>query len=155
MIEPIKIKGVYKFILKEQGKPDKVQISENMIMRSPLYNLINTFLGYTSDLSVQRCAVGTGTSAVLVTDTKLASEYYRVYRSDLYRDSYTLFSEYIFLKSEANTTLTEAGIFLNSATCTATADTGDLWSRVLISPAIVKTSAQELVVQYTNVFSRG
>lgn len=152
--EPLKIKGIYKFIIKEAKKPDKIWTQENMIMRSPLYSLINNFLGYMEDLSLQRCAVGTGTAAVLVTDTKLAAEYYRVYRTDLYRDSYTAFSEYIFTKAEANTTLTEAGIFLNATTCTAAADSGTLWSRVLLSPAIVKTSAQELVIQYTNIFSR-
>ena len=153
--EPLKVRGTYKFILKEAKKPDIVQVQDNMIMRNPLYSLISDFLGIYTDLSIQRCAVGTGTTAVLATDTQLAAEYYRVYRTDLYKDGYTMFSEYIFLKSEANTTLTEAGIFLNATTCTATANTGTLWSRVLLSPAIVKTSAQELVIQYTNIFSRG
>lgn len=153
--EELGIKGIFRFILKEAKKHDIVQVQENTIMKLPLYGLINTFLGYAVDLSVQRCAVGTGTTPVLVTDTILDAEYYRVYRTDLYRDSYTMFSEFIFTKSEANTTLTEAGIFLNAATCTSSPDTGTLWSRVLLSPAIVKTSAQELVVQYTNIFSRG
>jgi hypothetical protein len=155
IIEKLIVKGNYKFILKETGKPDIVRRVDNMIMRSPLYAMINTLLGYTPDLSVQRCAVGTGTTAVAVDNTQLAAEYARVYRSDLYRDGYMLFSEFVFTKSEANTTLTEAGVFLNAVTCTATANTGDLWSRVLLSPAIAKTSAQELVIQYTNVFSRG
>lgn len=146
-----KLKGHYKIIVKDYGKVIKEIDIDNTIMKLQCYELADVLLGSAGDLEFRYCAVGTGTTAVTVNDTVLDTEIFRTYRGALTRDNYRVFAEFNILKGEANTTLNEIGIFCSS-TATSSADTGKLWSRVILSGGLVKTSSMEILIQYTVEF---
>lgn len=154
MKNDLNLKGMFHVKHFRKGKLINERKIYNTMMRDSVYLLIGALQGATPNLEIKYCAVGTGTTAVSSLDTLLDTEYFRTYKAGLNRDGYLLLADFTFTKAEANTTLNELGIFCGT-TATVTVDTGTLWSRQLLNPPIVKTSDDELVVQYSVNFIRG
>lgn len=87
-------------------------------------------------------AVGTGSGTPAATDTALFTELARVQLSYNYRSTATTTLDFFFTSSQANGTLTEAGVFLGAS---GTAGSGSLLSHALITQ--VKNSTETLTVE--------
>lgn len=150
MIEKITLKGQYKIIVFEDGKIVNKIIIDNAIMKLQAYQMADILQGSTGDLELRYCAIGTGTNPTTINDTKLQTEYFRVFRGALARDGYKVIAEFNFLKSEANTDWKEIGVFCGT-NATSTVNAGKLWSKAGIT--LNKTSSQEVLVQYSVNFT--
>jgi ABC-type proline/glycine betaine transport system ATPase subunit len=149
--ESLKLKG--RIELLENG--EIVRAMDNMIMYTPFYNIIKMFINFAApDVYLKYCAVGTGTTTVTQNDTQLATELARIYYTNLYLSGFQLISEFTFTKAEAIGALAEVGFFVG-ATATATANTGTMWSRALISPVYTKTADKELTIRRIDQWSKG
>lgn len=119
--------------------------SPNMIVNGGLAEIANLLIGTTTSLPVY-IALGTGTTAVSVSQTALGSGDPTTWRSIAAKTKYSTYIasyETIYTTTQANGTWSEIGLFSNA---TATAFTGVLFARALIS--VTKTSSQTLSVSW-------
>jgi hypothetical protein len=94
------------------------------------------------------CAVGTGIATPTISGIKLSAELARKFISPTTTsiDNSAIIQAF-FIKSEANGTLTELGMFGEEAT--ATADTGTMFQWISILPNIVKDNTQTMLITST------
>lgn len=92
---------------------------------------------------VNKVALGSGTTAPANADTTLATEVYRNNAASLTYSSNIAYITGFFTAAETSGTYGEAGLFIDG---TATANTGQLLSRALIS--VTKTATQTLTVDW-------
>lgn len=110
-------------------------------------------MGFTGSNTIQinYVAVGTGTTAPTVNDTKLAAEAYRVPPAGYTLGSNGVISMNGFIDTAyANVSISELGLFgsMTGNTATGTANTGVLLARGLWSPAFVKTNADTISLPF-------
>jgi hypothetical protein len=118
------------------------QEHRNLVVSGGL-NLIRDLLDGDSVAGLTHFAVGTGTGAVSSTQTTLGTEVFRDSVSQRTSNAQQLVVSYYLASGSANgNTLSEAGLF-NDAT------TGTMFARVLLSPAVVKTSAVAVTLNWT------
>lgn len=107
-------------------------------------NLMMNLLAGDSTSNVTHMAVGTGTTAVVATDTALETEVLRKTFQDHTNDSTnhnTVYEMWISSTEANGDTLGEVGIF-NAASA------GDMLCRTVLGTTIAKTSSLEVLVQY-------
>lgn len=150
MSNNLKIKGIVQLL--EDGVV--VREMENAIMDSPFTDIMDMMRGsafVAADYELEYCGVGNDNIAVTTSDTILGNEIKRVLYTNRYRSGFQNIYEFVFLKADANDTLKEIGFFLNG---NISVDTGKLWSRVLINPPYVKTSAKELTIRRVETWQK-
>ena len=125
----------------------------NMIMQN-YYNLIFKFLNTDNEavdcdaLTINRVALGTGTTAVTSADTKLATEIYRKAPTTKTRGLSSFVTKVIIGAPEAVGDIKEIGLFAKG---TDDADSGTLLSRLLIDKQ--KTALLQWTILYSYVLS--
>ena len=142
----IHFKGIYRLF--EDGK--LVREQENLVVNSGFDILLKNLAGTQSvveTLEIQRLAVGTGSNAVSASDTQLQTEIDRNAVTSFTVTTNTITARVDFSASESVGTLTELGVFVNT-TATDTADSGVLFSRVLLDSAYGKASTKTLTVEW-------
>lgn len=131
----------------------KVTRYKNMIMQS-YYDLIFKFLNTDNEsvdldaFTINRVALGTGTTAVTSTDTKLAAEIYRKLPTTKTRGNSSFVTKVIIAPADAVGNIKEIGIFAKG---TNTADSGTLLSRLLIDKQ--KTALLQWTILYSYILS--
>ena len=148
--ENINISGVYQFI--QDGKI--IATVKNQLIKERIRTMKNLLIGYShDDIQIMYCALGTGTTPATEDDEKLETEGARIYRTNLYGQSNLMISEFTFTASDGIGTWTEVGIFNGINVATSSADTGYLFSRAIITPAITKTSGKELTIRHVTTWN--
>lgn len=103
-------------------------------------NLIRDFLYGDSLTGLTHFALGTGATTPSAANEQLDTEVHRGTFTNRSKEAGKLIVRYFLGTSDANgNTLTEAGLFGNGAT--ATADSGTLYARTLLSTSIEKDSS--------------
>ncbi len=145
-IDTLQPKGYVRVkVINEDGTVASSYEFKNQIVTAG-HNLLRDFLKGNTVTGIGYVALGTGTTAVANTDTKLYAEVYRTTLTDIAVEDGILHL-YFFVPSAAiSGTFTELGLFANGAT--ATLNTGTLFSRTVPSTAISKTSLQALTIQW-------
>jgi hypothetical protein len=105
-------------------------------------NLISQLCTGASTAYFTYCAVGSGTNAVLATDTTLQSELGRVAVTSAYAVTNTAHFDTFFSTSQGNGTWNETGIF-NAAS------SGVMGSRKLLGSSFAKSSSNTATVSWT------
>jgi hypothetical protein len=152
--EKIGQKGIYNFFSINPKTKEKTHLAtiNNLITNLALDNWANALRGYhTYSNTIFYLAIGNDNSAVSASDTQLGNELYRVpvvsYNVSVTKQCVTDF----FITDQGFVgQIEEVGIFTND-TATATANTGDMLSRVLWSHN--KTNSEEILIQRTDIFS--
>ncbi|MEI7510601.1 MAG: hypothetical protein WCJ84_00405 [Candidatus Peregrinibacteria bacterium] len=97
-------------------------------------------------------AVGTGSSAPASGDTQLGTEVYRATITSQSRVGNVIYNTlFIGLSSANGYTISEFGLFSGSAS--GTANSGTIFSRILVSPTFSKTSAKTMTIDTSHTFS--
>ena len=118
------------------------QTHHNLVVNAGL-NLIRDLLDGDAVNGLTHFAVGTGTAAVLATDTTLGNEVSREAVTLRTSNAQELVISYYLASGTANSnTLSEAGLF-NAASA------GTMFARVKLSPTIAKTSAIAVTFTWT------
>jgi hypothetical protein len=126
----------------DTGQIIATQEHHNLVVDDGL-NLLRDFLDGATVAGLSHFALGTGTAAVLAADTALDTEVFRDTFAGTTTASKTLTISYFLNSGDANgNTLSEAGLF-NDPTA------GTMFARVLLSPAIVKTSSIAVTFTWT------
>lgn len=103
-----------------------------------------------AEIGVNYHAMGTGTNSPASTDTQLQTESTRkLLASKTYSNNKAYYTAF-YAAAEAVGTFTEIGLFING---TATANSGVLWDRSLLS--IIKSNTQTLTIDYEDIFING
>lgn len=109
-------------------------------------NLVRDLLKGDSTATITHVAVGTGTTAVVVTDTTLQTQVLREAATEKTAASAQLTVKYYLASGSANgNTLAEAGLF-------TAASGGTMYVRAILSSTIVKTSAVTVTFTWTLTF---
>lgn len=98
--------------------------------------------------TINKCALGTGSTSPSNADTTLATESYRNNAASLADADNVAYITGFFTAVEVSGTFTEVGFFIDG---TASANTGQLFSRALIN--VTKSGAQTLTIDATFTFS--
>ena len=100
------------------------------------------------------CALGTGTSAGVHTDTQLGTE---VYRNLISAKTFVLLKTYLstfFAAGDCNGTYKEVGHFIDA---TATVNSGQMWSHIgdpdTAELPVTKTDSDSLTIDYSSTWS--
>lgn len=120
--------------------------------RSLLAQAITAQLAAITDIEVNYTALGTGTTTPANGDTTLVTETYRKLVASQSYSSNIAYNTAFYLASDTNGTFYEHGIFING---TASADSGTLFSRVLLNnpTGITKSASETLTVEHQHTFS--
>ena len=145
----IKMIGKWKFTIRDAktGKIKRIYEYDNLVPtagRSIIAEALSGGLSAIGDIEVNKTSLGSGSTAPDNADTTLETE---TFRKDVASATFVdnqLFLTAFYIAAEAVGTHAEAGIHING---TASADTGTLLSRVLIS--ITKSASETLTVDYT------
>jgi len=147
--EKITIKGTVRLIF-DSGK---IYEYENLVTDAGL-SLLFDWLSLQNVNGISYVAIGTGTTSPSKSDTQLENETFRKailsYEKNPSQDCIT-FIAYI-TSSDYTGDISELGLFGGDAT--ETANTGTLFSRVVITP-VTKTNDEGFVVEWKLTFSRG
>lgn len=104
------------------------------------------------DPRITYAAVGTGTTTPALEDTTLETEVFRTTISSQSNNANVAYNTLFLGYSDANGyDLSEMGLFCGDAS--ATADSGKLFSHVLVSPVFAKTDAKTLTIDVSHTFS--
>jgi hypothetical protein len=118
------------------------QEHKNLVVSGGL-NLIRDLLDGDTVAGLTHFAVGTGTGAVSAIQTTLGTEVFRDTVTQRTSNTQQLIVSYYLASGSANgNTLSEAGLF-NASTA------GTMFARVLLNPAVVKTSAVAVTLNWT------
>jgi hypothetical protein len=118
------------------------QEHKNLVVSGGL-NLIRDLLDGDAVAGLTHFAVGTDTSPVSATQTTLGTEVFRDTVTQRTSNTQQLIVSYYLASGSANgNTLSEAGLF-NDAT------TGTMFARVLLNPAVPKSSAVAVTLNWT------
>lgn len=150
--ETIKMTGQLRMILRDAktGQIKSEDVYKNMVVTLAKNSIADHMRGTTANNKgiVTYIAVGVGGVAPTLTDTKLQSELFRkllsVREISASADNIAEFTVF-FTTSEANGSLTEAGLFGDAAS--ATTDSGTLYCRTLINR--VKTVSDTLTMVWS------
>jgi len=116
---------------------------ENVVCQNGKVVLARWLNGENPSLGPVYGAVGTGVGTPAATDIALFSELARVLLASNTRSSNVVTMDFFFNSSQANGTLTEAGLFLQAGSA---ANSGQLLSHVLISES--KTSTMTMTMEF-------
>ena len=131
----IKWNGKYKVIINDTKDTEINNIVTTLAINELLKGLYDN-----PDISIEYLAIGNGTTAPQITDTKLDNEVYRLaFDSQSKTGDGVLETIFTIEGGDWDGTIEEIGIF-GGSTATGTKDTGTLISRVLYNK--VKTSTQ-------------
>lgn len=144
--------GIIEVTIKRNGIIIAKDIVKNLIMDTVLEQMAAQLEGIDSDLEIKYCALGTGTTAPVGSNTKLVTEYYRSYRTDLFEFNAEVVSEFVFLVGEGTGSVEEIGIF-GGAGASASANSGTLIARFLYDR--VKTANDEWNIRRMDILRRG
>jgi hypothetical protein len=145
MLDALALTGAITVTLRHEDGREEVSVYRNLIVNAGRAAITNGLIGSTTAYP-NYLELGTGTTAVAVTETALVTPSTATWKGIAAK---TLYSTYIasfdttYVTSEANGTFSEIGIF---AGANATANTGTLFARALI--AITKTSSMTLTVNW-------
>lgn len=149
----LKVKGKIRLELKDEktGETIKDITIDNLVPtvgRSALASILAGDNAKSNPGKITYCAVGTGTATPTITGTKLTTELDRtlVSASTKSIDNQAIIKVF-FSTAQANGTLSELGMFGEDAT--STADSGTMFQWILISPALVKTNTETLLITST------
>lgn len=118
------------------------QEHHNLVVDAGL-NAVRDFLDAGTGNALSHFALGTGTTAATAADTTLDTEVFRDAFVGTATSNKTLTISYFLNSGDANgNTLSEAGLFDDPTT-------GTMFARVLLSPAIVKTSSIAVTFTWT------
>lgn len=143
--DALALTGVITVTLRHADGREEVSEYRNLVLNAGRASITNGLIGSTTAYP-NYLELGTGTTAVAVTQTALVTPTTSTWKAIA---SKTLYSTYIasfdttYVTSEANGTFSEIGIF---AGATATAGTGTLFARALV--AITKSSSMTLTVNW-------
>lgn len=137
MNEKAKLKG--SFLIEARDKDGRLvwaQRLDNQLMKINqtvrTQMLLGTYAGTTDALQIKYFAFGTGTAAVTVNDTQLASEQFRKVVTQSSNPSDGVVQTVVALAtSEANFNIKEIGVFAGP-NASSTANSGTLISRILV-----------------------
>ena len=124
-------------------------VIENIIPtvgRSVLAQRLANTLTYSG--TINKVALGTGSTSPANGDTRLTTEVYRNNASSLTYANNVAYITGFFTAAECNGTYNEAGLFIDGA---AGANTGQLFSHVLVS--VSKSAVQTLTIDWTLTIS--
>ena len=146
--EPIRIKGVYKFTLRDiHTGVERVFEYENLIPtvgRAAIASHLTNVSPTPAVLRANYTALGTGVTAPANGDTTLQTETFRKAIASETNANNVAYMTAFYTAAEVSGTFLEAGIFLNG---TGTVNTGTLFSRVAIN--ITKSLSETLTIDYT------
>lgn len=145
----LNLSGKYKFeLLGENGKVYRVIETPNLVVDRGFEVVARTLVEDTATQAFQYFAVGDNNTAPAAGDVLLNSEVGRIAieTQSYFTDTVTLTGA-IPVDQIVGFTLQEIGIFGIDAD--ATLDSGQLFSRALISPSIVKTNILVVNISYT------
>ncbi len=150
-IEGAKFVGVWRFTIRDAktGVVKRVHEFKNLIPtagRSKMAEALSGGLVAIADIEINKTSLGTGTTAAANGDTILETEVFRKDVASATFSSNQLFLTAFYTAVEVTGTFSEAGLHING---TASPDTGTLFSRVILFPAVVKSSSETLTVDYT------
>jgi hypothetical protein len=155
---PIKLKGIITIRAYKAGTNELVKeiVQRNMIMQSSNRGkdlIVQRLIGTnTYSLNINYGAIGTGSTAVTVTDTQLATESARTtvaYSQDV-SNSEARIQFYFPNASLSNTTYREFGTFIDGS---GTANSGQLFNRALFSTPYTKVTGTDTTVEVSIVFT--
>ena len=127
-------------------------VIKNMVTDLALDQLINVLQGDASDMEVAYFALGDSTTAVAGSQTTLGNEIFRTaFLTKANTGTGQVTSSTYIIDTEVVGTIEEMGIFCGPS-ATATADTGNMLSRILWHH--VKTSLEEIQVTRVDTISR-
>jgi len=128
-----------------KGEVVRVYEKDNLIVDAGK-NLLRDFLKGDSVQGLSRLALGTGTTQASASDTALENETYRQAFSDIAVENGLLRLTTFISSSATSGDFTEFGLFGNGADDTS--GSGTLFSRVVYSTPVSKSSAESLTVQW-------
>jgi hypothetical protein len=145
--DQIKIIGQCQVILKDAitGKIKYDHIYKNMVVTTGKNSIAAGLQGQASTGVITYCALGTGSTAPALADTKLQTEIVRKLVSARSVSANVATFTTFFTTSEGNGSLKEAGLFGDNAS--GTADSGSLFCHVAINRT--KTSGDTLTLAWT------
>ena len=127
-------------------------IVPNVGLNALAENIINTTPPASQSLRISYGGLGTGTGTPTGADTILGNEEYRQTVSSQVRVTNKAYNT-VFLDNNSGNGFTYSEFGLFSGEATATADSGTLFSRVLLSPTFEKTSAKTLTIEAMHTFT--
>ena len=141
-----KLKGHVRIEVKNsKGQVIRVYEKDNLIVDAGK-NLLRDFLKGDAVSGLTRFALGTGTVDASSGDTKLGNEVYRQAFSDIAVENGLLRLTTFISSTATSGDFTELGLFGNGADDTV--DSGTLFSRVVYSTPVSKSSTESLTVQW-------
>ncbi len=149
--EGVGLVGVWRFTIRDAktGKIKRVYEHKNIIPTVGRTVLANNLAVSSADDDpfINYTALGTGDTAVANGDTTLVTETYRKTTASGTNANNIAYITAFYTAAEVNGTFKEAGLFING---TGSADSGQLFSRVLLNPAsgIAKSVTETLTIDY-------
>ena len=141
-----KLRGHVKITVKNaNGEVVKVIEKDNLIVNAGK-NLLRDFLKGDAVSGLSRLALGTGTTTPTDNDVQLENETYRQAFSDIAVENGLLRLTTFITSTATSGDFTEFGLFGNGADDTA--NSGTLFSRVVYSTPVSKSTAESLTVQW-------
>ena len=141
-----RLKGHVKITVKNaNGEVVRVFEKDNLIVDAGR-NLLRDFLKGDAVSGLTRLALGTGTTDASNGDTQLENETYRQAFSDVAVENGLLRLTTFITSTATSGDFTEFGLFGNGADDTA--NSGTLFSRVVYSTPVSKSTAESLTVQW-------
>lgn len=140
-------------ILQKLGVIEGQQIFENITPTVGFQQITKAMSGNisaVSEIKVNYHALGSGTTPPAAGDTQLQTETYRKLLSSWTYSGNKAYYTAFYTAAEVSGTFDEIGLFING---TATANSGNLWDRSLLT--IVKSSTQTLTIDYEDTFANG
>lgn len=145
------MKGVWKFTIRDAatGKIKRVHTYENLIPTAGRNNVAKALAGDLSviaDAEINFTSLGTDGTAPTNGDTTLGTETFRKAVASTTSSTNQLFVTAFYTAPEVSGTFSEAGLHIAG---TGAVDSGTLFSRVVLSPSVVKSVSETLTIDYT------
>jgi len=152
----IKVKGTI-LITKRNAKTGKIvekKIYTNLVTNVGLQLICNALIDNASFTEgITYLALGSDSTAAAVTDTTLGAEVFRKALTLRTREDQSIELSLFMNTSEGNGTHYELGLFGNGAT--ASADSGDLFNRLVMSGGETKVDTETWTIEVTVSFVNG
>ena len=149
--EGAKMTGHYRFTIRDAktGEIKRVYEYENLIPtagRNLVAQALAGSLSAIADIEINFTSLGTGSTAADNGDTTLETETFRKGVASVTVSNNQLFITAFYTAAEVTGTFNEAGVHINGS---GTPDSGILFSRVILSPAVTKSAIETLTIDYT------
>lgn len=152
MNDGIRVKGSYKLKYFKDGELLFTEILDNVVTTSGLTAIAKVLADSVTTSVAQYIAFGDGVVAVNAADIVLTNETGRILPISVVQATNTIVVTGLLDNSMLNgTTVAEVGIF--GVDADDTVDSGTMLSHVLVGPALPKTNANQIEVEYTLTLS--